>query len=68
MRRSQIRFKRIGALWNKQDKNEQPYFCGQIDLGALGAIKVMVFPNKHKEEENHLDAIISLVTNEDDGK
>ena len=59
--------KKIGALWNKEDKNNQPYFSGTLDLGVLGEAQIMVFPNKHKEEENHHpDAVISLVVNSDD--
>lgn len=57
--------KRIGALWNKEDKNKQAYFSGTLDLGVLGEAQIMVFQNKHKEEENHPDAIIHLVV--DDG-
>ena len=60
--------KRIGALWNKEDKNKQPYFSGTLDLGALGEAQIMVFPNKRKEEDNHPDAIISLVVEADDEK
>jgi uncharacterized protein (DUF736 family) len=58
--------KRIGALWNKEDKNNQPYFSGTLDLGVLGEAQIMIFPNKRKEEDNHPDAIISLVVNDDD--
>jgi len=60
--------KRIGALWNKEDKHKQLYFSGVLDLGALGEAQIMVFPNKHKEEDNHPDAIISLVVEADDEK
>ncbi len=60
--------KRIGALWNKEDKNNQPYFSGTLDMGVLGEAQIMVFQNKHKEEENHPDAVIHLVVNDDDGK
>ena len=60
--------KRIGALWNKEDKNNQPYFSGILDLGALGEAQIMVFQNKHKEEDNHPDAIIHLVVNDDESK
>ncbi len=58
--------KRIGALWNKEDKNKQPYFSGTLDLGVLGEAQIIVFPSKHKEEENHPDAVISSVVKADE--
>jgi uncharacterized protein (DUF736 family) len=53
--------KRVGALWNKTDKKKKDYMSGTMDLGALGAINVMIFQNE-KAEENHPDWTIHLVT------
>jgi hypothetical protein len=58
--------KRIGVLWQKQDKNGKEFYSGNIELGALGDIRVMVFENEPKQEENHPDWIIHLATDEKD--
>jgi len=60
--------KRVGALWNKTDKKQKDYMSGTMDLGALGAINVMIFQND-KVEENHPDWAIHLLTpDESDAK
>ena len=56
--------KRIGVLWRKKDKNGKDYYSGNVDLGALGEIRVMVFENEPKQEENHPDWTIHLATDE----
>jgi hypothetical protein len=56
--------KRIGALWKKKDKKGKDYFSGTIELGALGEIRVMVFENEPKQEQNHPDWTIHLATDE----
>ena len=43
--------KRIGALWNKTGKENRDYMSGAVEMGALGHINVMVFPNNKKEEK-----------------
>ena len=53
--------KRIGALWNKKDKNKREYLSGSVDLGMLGEARIMIFPNE-KTEENHPDWAINLAT------
>ncbi len=58
--------KKIGALWSKEDKNKKPYLSGTLDLGVLGEVQIMIFQNKHKEEENQPDATISLIVGSDD--
>jgi uncharacterized protein (DUF736 family) len=52
--------KRIGALWTKTDKNKKNYMSGTVEMGALGHINVMIFPNE-KQEENHPDYSVCLI-------
>jgi uncharacterized protein (DUF736 family) len=59
--------KRIGALWNKKDKNNKDYMSGTVEMGALGHISVMVFPNE-KQEENHPDYSVCLVVEDEPEK
>ena len=56
--------KKVGVLWKKDSKNNQEYLSGQLDLGALGESKIMVFKN-NKKEDNHPDYTISLATDDD---
>jgi len=60
--------KRIGALWKKTDKKGKEYYSGNVDLGALGEIRVMVFENEPKQEENHPDWTIHLATDEKEAR
>lgn len=55
--------KPVGALWKKQDKNKKDYLSGNLDLGALGEARIMVFPNEKKEGEQP-DYRISLVADD----
>lgn len=54
-------FKKIGLLWSKKDKNENPFYSGILDLGILGQVSVMIFPNQRKETPEQPDASIQLV-------
>jgi len=54
--------KRIGVLWKKQDKDGKDYYSGSMDLGVMGDAKVMVFQNERKEETNHPDMLVHLLT------
>ena len=60
--------KRIGALWKKKDKKGKEFYSGNIELGALGDIRVMVFENEPKQEDNHPDWIIHLATDEKEAR
>ena len=53
--------KRIGALWNSEDKNKQPCFISTLGLGVFREARIIIFPNKPKEEDDQPDAIISPV-------
>lgn len=36
------------------------YLSGELDLGAAGSVKIVIFKNDHKKEEKHPDHIIYL--------
>ena len=59
--------KRIGALWTKTDKNKKEYMSGTLEMGALGHINVMIFPNE-KQEENHPDHSVCLIVEDEPQK
>ena len=60
--------KRIGALWNKKsEKTGKSYMSGTLEMGALGHINVMVFPNE-KAEENHPDHTVHLIIEDEPEK
>ena len=44
---------KCGSLWVHQDKNGNDYMTGVID-----GKKIVVFSNKHKQEDKHPDWII----------
>ncbi len=43
---------KIGALWNKKDKNGNTYLSGKLSGNIL------IFPNSYKEKENQPDHFI----------
>ncbi len=51
--------KKVGALWDKQSDKAGAYLSGQLDLGALGKIRIIIMENK-KESENQPDYAIFL--------
>jgi uncharacterized protein (DUF736 family) len=59
--------KRIGALWTKKNKKGEDFMSGTVEMGALGHINVMVFQNE-KQEENHPDYTVHLVTEDEPEK
>lgn len=59
-----IALKKVGVLWKKDSKNNQEYLSGQLDLGAMGEAKIMVFKN-NKKEDKQPDYSISLATDDD---
>ena len=52
--------KQIGNLWARTSKNEVPYFSGNIDLGILGEIPIVIFKRTKKEKETQSDWQIFL--------
>ena len=53
----------IGALWLKEYEKEgvkKKMMSGEIDLGALGSVRIAVFKNDKKEKENQPDYRIVL--------
>jgi hypothetical protein len=52
---------KIGGLWRSVDKNGQAYYSG-----TLGGVKIFVFPNNQKQQDNHPD--VELFIKERDSK
>ena len=52
--------KQIGNLWARTSKNEVPYFSGNIDLGILGEIPIVIFRRTKKEKDTQSDWQIFL--------
>ena len=44
---------KIGALWQKKDRNNQDYFSG-----IIGGKSVIIFKNKYKQASNHPDYLV----------
>ena len=42
--------KKVGALWTKTGKGEQEFLSGTLDLGTLGEVSVMIFPNNRPDK------------------
>jgi len=55
--------KTVGALWLKEyekDGKKRKMMAGELDLGALGTVKIAVFKNDRKEKDNQPDYRIVL--------
>jgi len=55
--------KTVGALWVREyekDGKKRKMMAGELDLGALGTIKIAVFKNDKKEKDNQPDYRIVL--------
>ncbi len=55
--------KTVGALWLREfekDGKKRKMMSGELDLGALGTIKIAVFKNDKKEKDNQPDYRIVL--------
>ena len=55
--------KTVGALWVREyekDGKKRKMMSGELDLGALGTIKIAVFKNDKKEKDNQPDYRIVL--------
>jgi hypothetical protein len=46
---------KIGALWEKVDKNGNPYF-----IGKFGDATLMIYSNGYKTEDKHPDKIVYI--------
>jgi len=53
--------KKVGALWVKE-KDGRKYMTGEIDLGALGNVKIGVFQNDKKKKDNEPDSTVVVFT------
>jgi len=48
----QLSTRECGAMWNKEDRNGNPWFNGQIDIdGKMTRFRVL--PNLNQDEENN---------------
>jgi len=53
--------KKVGALWKKTGKGDKEFLSGTVDLGVLGEIPVMIFPNDRPDKgEKEPDFTICL--------
>lgn len=52
--------KSCGSLWKKTSGNGNNMLSGFIDLGALGKVNIMVFPNQKKEGEKQPDFFVAV--------
>jgi uncharacterized protein (DUF736 family) len=62
--------KQIGALWVKEytkDGEAKKMLSGTLDLGAMGEIDIVIFPNDQKKETKHPDYRIVLGTSNGKG-
>lgn len=55
--------KRVGAAWKANGKSG-PYLSINIDLGVMGTVKAMMFPNTKKTEPNQADYNIVIPDDE----
>ncbi len=51
--------KKVGALWSKYSAKVGNYLAGELDLGVLGKIQIVIMENK-KESEKQPDYAIFL--------
>ena len=59
----------VGALWIKEfekDGKKRKMMSGELDLGALGTVKIAVFKNEKKEKDNQPD--YKIVVNDNSEK
>lgn len=60
---------KIGSLWQKEDKNGNTMFSGNIDIPAditlTGDNTLMVFTNDRKNADNHPDFEVYVGKKED---
>jgi len=60
--------KTVGALWLKdyeKDGQKRKMMSGELDLGALGTIRIGVFKNEKKEKDGQPDYQIVLFEDAD---
>ena len=55
--------KRIGALWQKKDKNNQTYLTGQIET-IFGKIRISILKNTRKQQQKSNAPDWNIVLNE----
>jgi hypothetical protein len=58
--------KKVGVLWKRDSKKNEEFMAGNLDLGALGESRIMVFKNTKKDNDKQPDYSINLVTDEPD--
>ena len=59
----------VGALWINEfekDGKKRKMMSGELDLGALGTVKIAVFKNEKKEKDNQPD--YKIVVNDNSEK
>lgn len=50
---------KVGALWLKEGEKGK-FMAGELDLGVLGKVSLMVFKNNKKEKAEQPDYLIYL--------
>ena len=59
-------FRQIGVLWKTEPENEKLYYSGELDLGVLGRIKLVMFLEDKKEGNNYPDGTIHVQVKDED--
>ena len=59
-------FRQVGVLWKTEPDNEKPYYSGDLDLGVLGRIKLIIFLEDKKEGKHYPDGTIHVQVKDED--
>ena len=58
--------RQIGVLWKTEPENEKSYYSGELDLGVLGRINLMILLEDKKEGKHYPDGTIHIKVKEED--
>ena len=57
-------FRQVGVLWKTEPKKGKPYYSGELDLGVLGRINLVMFLENEKDGKHYPDGTIHVQTKE----
>ena len=52
--------RQIGVLYKREYENKKTYYCGELDLGVLGRIRLAIFIQKNKGAQYDPDGTIQI--------